>query len=226
MENQQNQSSGDVDLIRGLPMFTASDPEALAKEKAELVALEGKGTLQRWQGFFAKTGPGWLQSALTLGGGSAMASLFLGAYFQYDLLWIQPLAMILGVIMLAAMSYQTLSTGVRPFDSLRQYVHPSLAWTWAIASLVATVIWHFPQYGLAAGMTSDMISAATGWIPTGAAQTTLLLGIAGIVLVISTAITWNYGSGHKGIRLYEKSLKLLVWGIVIAFLVVIVRTGR
>ena len=223
MDNQQNQSSGGADLAHGLPMFTAADPQALAEEKSELAALEGKPLLSRWRWYFSKTGPGWLQSAMTLGGGSAMASLFLGAYFQYDLLWIQPLAMILGVVMLMAMSHQTLSTGVRPFDSLRQHISPSLAWTWAIASLVATVIWHFPQYGLAAGMVSDMLGAATGWAPKGTAQTFQLLGIAAVVLVISTAITWNYGSGHKGIRLYEKSLKLLVWGIVIAFAIVIVR---
>jgi Mn2+/Fe2+ NRAMP family transporter len=223
MDSQQNQSSGVADLVHGLPMFTAADPQALATEKTELAALEGKPLLSRWRWYLAKSGPGWLQSALTLGGGSAMASLFLGAYFQYNLLWIQPLAMILGIIMLATMSYQTLSTGVRPFDSLRQYISPTLAWTWAVASLVATVVWHFPQYGLAAGMVSDMLSAATGWTPKGTAQTAQLLGIAGIVLVISTAITWNYGSGHKGIRLYEKSLKVLVWAIVISFAIVIAR---
>lgn len=29
---------------------------------------------------------------MTLGGGSAMASLYLGAHYQYNLLWVQPLA--------------------------------------------------------------------------------------------------------------------------------------
>ena len=60
-------------IARGLPLFRASDPEAVARERAELAALEGRGTLSRWRGYFSKTGPGWLQSALTLGGGSAVA---------------------------------------------------------------------------------------------------------------------------------------------------------
>ncbi len=162
---QQNQTTDGADLMRGLPMFAASDPEALAKEKAELAALKGKGFLQRWRGYFGMTGPGWLQSAMTLGGGSAMASLFAGAFLQYKLLWVQPLAMILGVIMLSAMSHQTLSTGARPFYAMKRFIHPALAWSWVIASLLATIIWHLPQYALAAGMTDDMLKAVTGWHP-------------------------------------------------------------
>ncbi|NLZ04725.1 MAG: hypothetical protein GXY19_06110 [Phycisphaerae bacterium] len=57
--------------VKGLPMFTASAPEALAQEKAELAALSERGVLGRWRGYLDKTGPGWLQSALVLGSGSA-----------------------------------------------------------------------------------------------------------------------------------------------------------
>jgi Mn2+/Fe2+ NRAMP family transporter len=222
MNNQQKNSKG-ADLARGLPMFTASDPQALAKEKAELAALEQKGFLQRWRGYFTMTGPGWLQSALTLGGGSAMASLFAGAYLQYKLLWVQPLAMILGVIMLGAISQQTLATGARPFGTIKRFIHPAIAWVWAFGALTVTIIWHFPQYALAAGMTEDMVKAATGWQPSPPAQTALLIGIGLVVLVISTAITWNYGRGHKGIRLYERILKSFVLLITITFAVVVIR---
>ncbi|MHC5056747.1 MAG: divalent metal cation transporter [Planctomycetota bacterium] len=211
-----------ADLAVGLPMFTAADPDALAAERAELVELNAKPTLARWGGFFSKTGPGWLQSAMTLGGGSAAASLFLGATFGYKMLWLQPIAMILGIIMLSAMSHQTLSTGARPFDAMKRHVTPAIAWAWAIATLASTVIWHFPQYGLAAGMTEDMVSAATGWAPAGAMRVVFLLVIGLIVLGVSTAIVWNYAGGRRGIRLYEKLLKVLVWGIVIAFGAVVI----
>ena len=212
------------DLARGLPMFTASAPEVLAKEKAALAELEGKGLLVRWKGYFGKTGPGWLQSALVLGSGSAMASLFAGAFLQYKLLWVQPLAMALGIILFAAMSYQTLSTGVRPFDAMKRYIHPVVAWSWAIGALLATIIWHLPQYALAAGMTEDMIKVVTGWQPSSpAARKALLIGIGLVVLTISTAVVWTYSSGHKGIRLYERILKGFVWMIILAFLIVIIR---
>jgi len=224
MKPRQEQISDRNDLARGLPMFTASAPEVLAKEKAALAELKGKGLLVRWRGYFSKTGPGWLQSALVLGSGSAMASLFAGASLQYKLLWVQPLAMALGIILFAAMSYQTLSTGVRPFDAMKRYIHPVVAWSWAIGALLATIIWHLPQYALAAGMTDDMIKAVTGWGPSSsAAQTALLIGIGLAVLAISTAVVWTYSSGHKGIRLYERILKGLVWMIILAFTIVIVR---
>ena len=211
------------DLAKGLPMFTASAPEALAKEKADLAELQRRGFLQRWRGYFSRTGPGWLQSALVLGSGSAYASLYAGAFLQYRLLWVQPLAMVLGIILFAAMSYQTLSTGVRPFDAMKRYIHPVVAWSWVIGALLATMIWHLPQYALAAGMTEDMIKAVTGWEPSSVAQTVLRIGIGLVVLVISTTVVWCYSSGYRGVRFYERILKGLVWMIILAFTIVIVR---
>ena len=212
------------DSMKGLPMFTTSAPKILAKEKATLAELESKNFLQRWRGYFTRTGPGWLQSALVLGSGSAMASLFAGAFLQYKLLWVQPLAMVLGIVMFSAMSYQTLSTGVRPFHAMKRYIHPLVGWSWAIGALLATVIWHLPQYALAAGMTDDMIKAATGWTPSSTGvQIIVMIAIGLVVLTISTAVVWTYSSGHKGIRLYERILKGLVWMIIITFTIVIVR---
>jgi Mn2+/Fe2+ NRAMP family transporter len=222
--NQQAQKATQDDLVKGLPTFTASAPEILEKEKADLLELQGKSFLIRWKGYFSKTGPGWLQSALVLGSGSAMASLFAGAFLQYKLLWVQPLAMALGIILFAAMSYQTLSTGVRPFYAMKHYIHPVVAWSWAIGALLATIIWHLPQYALAAGMTDDMIKAITGWQPSSSTSQTIVLICIGLcVLAISTLVTWSYGSGHRGVRLYERILKSLVWMIILAFTIVIVR---
>ncbi len=222
-DNQQKPRSQCKDLVRGLPMFTASEPQALSKENAELAELGGQNFLRRWRGYTKMTGPGYLQSALTLGGGSAVASLFAGSYFQYGLLWVQPVAMILGIIMLAAISHQTLSTGARPFSTIKIIFHPILAWIWVFGALAVTIIWHFPQYALAAGMTEDMIKAATGWHPSPAGQVAVLIGAGLVILVISTAITWNYGSGHKGVRFYERLLKGVVWMIIVTFAIVVVR---
>ncbi len=61
------------------------------------------------------SGPGWLQSAITLGGGSLAGALFLGVLGGTSLMWLQLVAIIMGVIMLSAISYVTLSTGGRPF---------------------------------------------------------------------------------------------------------------
>ena len=223
MDNKQELSASEQDLSRELPMYSCSDPESLAKEKAELAELETKGILTRWKGYFAKTGPGWMQSAMTLGGGSAMASLFAGAFMQYKLLWVQPLAMLLGIIILSALAHQTMSTGQRPFYAMKYYLHPSIAWAWAICSLVATIIWHFPQYALAAGMTEDVIKALTGFETTGRQQTIFMLILGLFFFTIGTAVSWNYGSGRKGIKLFEKIIKFMIWMIIFCFAVVVIR---
>ena len=69
-------------------------------------------------------GPGWLQGAMTLGGGSAITSLSIGAMFGFEFLWVQPVAMIIGCIMLFALAHQTLSTGQRPFLAMKQHLSP------------------------------------------------------------------------------------------------------
>ncbi|HUV42179.1 MAG TPA: divalent metal cation transporter [Sedimentisphaerales bacterium] len=222
-QNQEGKEQDYSDLARGLPMFTASDAQALAEEKQQLTALQSKPLPGRWRGYLSLSGPGWMQSAMTLGSGSAMASLFAGAFLQYKLLWVQPVAMLLGIVMLSAMSHQTLCTGIRPFDAMKRFIHPSVAWMWGIAALATTVVWHFPQYALAAGMSEDIIKAVTGWQPQGYQQMLLLVLLGIIFLILSTAICWNYAKGHRGIRIYEKVLKGMVWMIIVAFLVVVIR---
>ena len=209
---------GRRELHRGLPMVAQWDPEALAREEAELAELETRGPLTRTWAYARKIGPGWVQSAITLGSGSAFSSLFAGALLGYSLIWVQPLAMLLGIVMLAAVAYQTLSTGVRPFDAMRRYVHPAVAWAWVLASLAATVIWHFPQYACGAAVSADLVALA-GW----PSAPHWLFGIA--MLVLCTAITWLYGSGARGIRLYENLLKVMVGTIIVAFLLVVLKTG-
>lgn len=212
--------------FKGLPMVARWDPEALAREKAELAELATKGFFTRFRAYLARSGPGWLQSALTLGGGTAMASLYAGAYLKYSLLWVQPLAMGLGVVMFAAISHQALSTGERPFEAMKRHVHPVVAWAWAISTILATLIWHFPQYALAGGMTEDMLRAATGWEPSRAASMVVLLMVGFLYLAISTAITWSYGSSSRGVRFYERVLKCFVWMVVLAFGAVVARRAR
>ncbi len=210
-------------IVRGMPMFAPGDPEILAKETAELRDLQHKSRRARLRWYFSKSGPGWMQSAMTLGGGSAMASLFAGAFLQYKILWVQPLAMLLGIIMLSALAHQTLSTQTRPFYAMKKFIHPAVAWAWAICALLATLIWHFPQYALAAGMADDIIKAVTGVkIESQATQTMVLLGLGLLFLGIGILVSWNYGNGRKGIKIFENIIKSIIWFIIFAFATVVV----
>ena len=79
-------------------------------DREELARATEAGGWEKYKTFAKLSGPGWLQSAITLGGGSLAGALFLGVIGGYSILWVQLLAMILGVIMLCAISYITLST--------------------------------------------------------------------------------------------------------------------
>lgn len=80
-----------------------------ASEIAELEAINQQPLGRRLGYYTRKSGPGWLQAAITLGGGSLASSLFLGVILEYKLMWLQPLAMLLGVITLSAIGYVTVT---------------------------------------------------------------------------------------------------------------------
>ena len=89
------------------------------------------------------SGPGWVQAAVTLGGGTLVGALYLGVVGGYQFLWLQPLAMLCGIIMLSAISYVTLSkenVEDRPFELAKKHVSPVLAWGWLIATIIADVV--------------------------------------------------------------------------------------
>ena len=135
-----------ADPSKGLPMTAKWDPEKLQREIAELDALEAKPFFSRAGGYVKRTGPGLLQSAMTLGAGSATASVVAGASFGYKLLWIQPVAMLLGICMLAALGNVVLTTGERPYKAFGRQTAYFLVFLWALGTVMASVIWHFPQY--------------------------------------------------------------------------------
>jgi len=203
------------------PMFTKASTEALMKESEKLIQLNKLPIGQRWKGYWSLTGPGWMQSAQTIGGASAMSCLFAGAFLQYRLLWVQPVAILLGITMLYALSYQTIQTGARPFEAMKKYVHPGLAWAWAIATLLATLIWHFPMYALAGGMLEDIIIAVSGVSFSSGQETLVLLLIGFGILGIASTIVFNYNKGHKGIKRFEQILKIMIWFIISTFVLVI-----
>lgn len=227
---------------RDLPMLSRFDPAALEREKALLGEIERRPLLARLGGYSRISGPGWLQSAMTLGGGSAGSSLFAGALMGYALLWVQPVAMFLGVIMMSALAYQTLTTQKRPFQAVNDYAHPVLGWGWALASLLASIVWSFTQFSLAGSVVGDILTA--GWEtfpspvvtfgrlfegpetpPAKAAEAGYAVLAAPVIVVLALYVTWNYSKGSGGVRMFERLLKVMVAGIVICFAIVAFKTG-
>lgn len=194
-------------------------------EEQQLQELSQKPFGQRAIGYMQLGGPGWLQGAMTLGGGSAITSLTIGGVYGYEFLWVQPVAMIIGCIMLVALSHQTLSTGKEPFQAMRDHVHPILAWAWAIAALLSSIIWGFSHYPLSAGMIEEIVSVGTGYdlAETGGTKREIyLFGFAILVWIVCASTAWQYGRGGKLKNTFENGIKFLTGMIVVCFLWVVV----
>jgi len=205
------------------------DPQKIERERETLRELETRPWTARLRGYFNLTGPAWMQSAMTLGAGSAAASVVAGAFYGYQLLWVQPIAMILGVFMMVALANITLTKGERAYVVVRRELHPSVAFLWALATVVSTVIWHFGQYALLGGAVKDLADVAVGIDPEDPAaalsrpvETIVRFGGGFLILGINIYLTWNYGSKPKGIRFYEGFLRWMIRLVMLSFLIVVV----
>ena len=191
--------------------------DSLTAEKELLASVANKGTGAKIKTYTKLCGPGWLQSAITLGGGSLVGALVVGVIGGVNFMWVQPLAMILGVVMLSAIAYVTLSTGERPFRSINKHISPFLGWAWLGATIVANLVWVLPQFNLAFGAIATNL--APGVFPDTIGSKLL---ISAIVLAIATTIIWSYGAGNKGVARFELLLKILVGLVVISFIGVVI----
>lgn len=153
------------------------------------------------------TGPGWLQSAVTLGGGSLASALYLGVIAGYSLMWLQPLAMLCGVIMLIALAHVTLDKGEYPFETVKNSISPLLAWGWLTATVVADVVFCTAQSSL------------------GVATLQQNLGLSKInPYIITTTLSATafaaatlYALGSKAVNKLENILKILVAMVMLSF---------
>lgn len=128
-----------------------ADSSKVTMDREVLTAAQSRGPISVCGAFIRLSGPGWLQSAITLGGGSLTGALFLGVLGGTSMLWLQLIAIIMGVVMLSAISYVTLSTGKRPFQAINEYVNPVLGCGWLLATCAANMIWCMPQFSLSYG---------------------------------------------------------------------------
>lgn len=182
------------------------------RELVRFAELDARPLPGRIVGYLRFMGPGYLQSAMTLGGGSAFAALFGGAAFGYQLLWVAPTAMLLGIIVMSAIAWQTLSTGADPYDALKRHVHPVFAWAFAWGGLLSSIIWQFAQYALAAAMLVLLFGVAP-WVG----------GLIALVWCVGVGLL--HGRARSFIRSYELILTGMVWFIVIAMAVVVFQSG-
>lgn len=199
---------------------TAASPE----EAAFIASLEGRGRLSRYGAYLRRGGPGYLQSAMTLGGGTAASSLFAGRMFGYELLWVAPVGMLIGILLLGVLARLALEDTERPYAAMARSAGKWVAMAWALGALIASVIWHFPQYALAGAAVEDVgqvmgIERLFGVIPM------TPVGGAFAVLAIAVAASLLYGRTPRLARAYELFVQVLIMGVIACFGLVVINAA-
>ncbi len=190
----------------------SEEKTALDIDREEILEARKQGTLATLWAYLKQSGPGWLQGAITIGGGSLAGGLVIGIMGGPALLWVQPIAMILGIIMLSAIAYITLSTEKRPFGLMWNHISPVLAIGWVVATIMANIVWALPQFSLA----------------TSALQQNLFPGLPTLWCVIPVALialtmVWMYDTGFNGVKYFEWIIRGVVGLVVLSFIGVVIQ---
>ncbi len=194
----------------------------IERDRQLIVDARAKGRGPLLGAFVRLSGPGWLQSAITLGGGSLSSSLYLGVLGGFMFMWLQPLAMVAGIIMLSAIAYVTLSTGKRPLRAINEHINPVLGWGWLLASMMANLVWSMPQFALAtAALRQNLLPGVFGEEAMPDVQGRIY--VAAIILVVAVTASMLYTIGGKGMKAFEIVVKCMVGITVLSFVGVVTR---
>jgi Mn2+/Fe2+ NRAMP family transporter len=200
----------------------AKTSSRIEKDRQMLLDAGRKGKGATFLAYVRLSGPGWMQSGITVGGVTFASSLYLGVLSGFNFLWYQPIAMMLGIVMLAAIAYITLSTGKRPLREINKHVSPVLGWSWLFAAMAANLVWAMPQFTLAtASVQQNLLPNLVGLkaLPDPWGKVIVVCGL----LVVCVFVTMLYGAGGRGIKIFEIITKAMVSIIVLCFLGVIIK---
>jgi Mn2+/Fe2+ NRAMP family transporter len=208
---------------QGQPEGQAVHANPQVQNDRELIVTaraKGRGALAK--AFIKLSGPGWLQSGITIGGVSFSSSLYLGVLSGFTLLWLQPLVMILGIVMLSAISYVTLSSGQRPLRAINEHISPVLGWSWLFASMAANLVWSMPQFALGtAAIQQNLLPNLVG--PRAMPDPWGRILVVSCFLAVCITVTMFYGAGARGVRIFEIIIKTIVSIIVLCFFGVVLK---
>ncbi|QEG21524.1 divalent metal cation transporter [Mariniblastus fucicola] len=185
------------------------------RDREILTAAQAKGPTATLGAWLRLSGPGWLQSAITLGGGSLGGALYLGMLAGTSMLWLQLVAIVIGVIMLSAISYISLSTRMRPYAAINEYVNPVLGVGWVTATILANMIFILPQFSLSYSALNDsLFPGLDASIPESKLTISLIIGA---VALAAAFFSFRPGTMFK---IFDLMLKAIIGMVVLCFVAV------
>lgn len=174
--------------------------------------------LNNLKSYGRRSGPGWIQAAVTLGGGTLVSALYLGVVGGYEFLWLQPLAMLMGYVLLVAISHVTLSKTAdedRPFKLVQKHISKPLAWGWLVATVIANIVFCSAQFALG----TDALHGSLGLAEVNPFVITFFLFLLGAYLM------WLFSQETKVSKTVDVVIKALVGLVVLCFMGVVIVIG-
>ena len=149
--------------------------------------------------YMGRLGPTWIAGAIAAGPATMVTVVTAGASFGYSLLWVVIIAAIFG----ALAQYLAMRVGLLTGTGLVSAVEERIGSTWAWLLVIDVV--------LAAGLAQLVIMKTTADV------SEIITGVDARIWGIAWAILLAVGLGFGGYRFLETLAKVLVAGVVIAF---------
>jgi len=179
-------------------------------ELSALSRVENRPPLRRFWGRLKLSGPGFMDSALTLGAGTLTAAMLSGAVFGYRTMWLLWVSMGLGLFMMAAMARFTCRGGFRVIRVQNQFhgwIVGSLL-TALVGTAAVAVIFNYGQYSLGTHLIESLTPLLGFRFPR---QWNWILFMA-----VTSWLILSYGRrGRRGIFAVETFMKLSI-GLMLA----------
>jgi Mn2+/Fe2+ NRAMP family transporter len=202
------------------PIAEKIPPEVLEAEVKQLEALKAKPPLLRLGGYLRMGGPGFMDSALTLGAGTMTAAMLSGAIFGYRTMWILWVSMGIGMFMMAAMARFTCRGGI-PIIAAQKKYHGWIVgglMTALIGNVAVAVIFNYGQVSLGTHLIESLTPLFGFEFPR---QINWVLYMA-----VTSVIVLNYGrKGRRGIKFVESFMKVSIGIMLLCFGACLVLVG-
>ena len=200
--------------------FAAASLEGREAEAAALERIESRAPLPRFWGRLRLSGPGFMDSALTLGAGTLTAAMLSGAAFGYRTMWLLWVSMGLGVFMMAAMARFTCRGGfrvIRVQNRFHGWVVGSLL-TALVGTVAVAVIFNYGQYSLGTHLIESLtpmlgfsFPRQWNWI---------------VFMAVTSGLILSYGRrGRRGIAAVESFMKASIGVMLLCFGACLVLVG-
>jgi Mn2+/Fe2+ NRAMP family transporter len=119
---------------------------------------------------------------------------------------------VMGVIMLSAISHVTLSTGKKPFQEINNHVNPVLGWGWLVATCAANMLWCMPQFSLSfAALNKNLAPGLVEDTMTGK------MAVSAVLLLAASFVLYLNNKEGRAAKAFDLILKGMVAVVVISF---------